>query len=83
MCFATWIEKKKYPTVIFSVEDALSDNPKQYFSEHPHYCVVILSGKEDWGAGRQGQEKGGTSEGSVHNSHLKDFLKIPSECVTQ
>ena len=34
LCFATWIEKKKYPTVIFSVEDALSDNPKQYFSEH-------------------------------------------------
>ena len=28
--------------------------------------MVILSGKEDWGPGRQGQDKGGTSEGSLH-----------------
>ena len=78
--------EKKYPWVISAIEDALSDNPKQYFSEHSFTIMrgkVILSGKEDWGPSRQGQEKGGASEGSIHNSHLIDFLKIPSVCLTQ
>ena len=37
---------------------------------------VILSGKEDWGPGRQGQEKGGTSEGSIHNSQLSSKFQV-------